>query len=829
MQATSYLLRVARVPLLALFLAVALVGSLSAETSGLEPIEIGSPARLEVFPTAARLVGPRRQMQLVVTAVYEGDRQQDITRAAAYTTSDPQVAVVENGVILPRGDGKAEITVSAGGAAVMVPVEVTAYGEPSPVPFYHGALAALTKQGCNMGACHGSPSGKGGFRLSLGAFDPELDKFTLIREEYGRRTNPHAPEASLLLLKPLMKVPHGGGLKITRRDPAYALLRDWIAEGCRIDPPDAPRCVRIEVYPPSGRVLHHPAHTQQLCVLAHFDDGSVHDVTPIAVYSSSDEKVAEVTTAGLVIGHDRGESAIMVRYLEFVESVYLTFVRDVPGFVWNDPPANNVIDDLVYAKLRQLQFLPSELCTDDEFLRRVYLDTIGVLPTLEETEAFLSDTSPDKRSKVIDALLERPEYARFWALKWGDLLRMTKKAVGEPGVHKYHQWLLRSFEKNQPYDEFAREVLTAAGSTLTHPAANFYRTTTDVNDCVESVAQVFLGARLQCAKCHNHPFERWTQDNYYGMAAFFNRVQRKPGPRPDDLLIFTSRSGEVTQPRTGKTMKPWLPSVGETDVPADMDRRIAFAQWLTQKDNAFFARVEANRIWAHLFGRGIVDPPDDFRDSNPPSNAALLDELARSFAEYGFDRKQLIRLILNSRTYQASARPNEFNQDDVKYFSHYQPRLLSAEQLLDAICHVTGVSEKFGSLPPETKATQLPAPDMAENEFLKIFGQPERQTVCECERSDDSNLGQALQLFNGPLVHGKLRNEGNRFRRLMNEGRTDEEIIRTLYLTAVCRPPSEAELSASLAHIASKPDQRVEALEDICWAILNTNEFLFQH
>ncbi|MBW3599153.1 MAG: DUF1549 and DUF1553 domain-containing protein [Planctomycetes bacterium] len=793
-----------------------------------------APATIDVFPPAVRFDGPREQMQLVITTNYADDRQADATRSASFASSDPGVAVVENGVVLPRGDGKAEIAVEVGGLTTTVAVEVENYSRPAPVSFYHGALAAITKQGCNAGACHGSPSGKGGFRMSLRAFDPELDKFTLIREEYGRRTNVHDPDSSLLLLKPMMKVPHGGGLKLTKGDPAFTLLRDWIAEGCRLDPPEAPKCVRIEVFPGSGRVYKiddatKDANQQQLCVLAHFSDGSVRDVTPLAVYSSSDEQVAEVAVGGLVTGKDRGEAAIMVRYMEFIESVYVTFVRDIEGFAWSDPPSNNYIDDHVYAKLKQLKFLPSELCADEEFIRRVYLDTIGVLPTIEETQAFLSDSAPDKRSKLIDGLLERPEYARFWALKWGDLLRMTKKAVGDAGVHKYHQWLLRSFQENAPYDEFAREVLTASGSTHVNPAANFYRTATDVNDTVESIAQVFLGARLQCAKCHNHPFERWTQDNYYGMAAFFNRVQRKSASRPDEMFVYAARSGEITQPRTGETMKPWAPEAGEMDVPADADRRDPFAHWLTEKDNPFFARVEANRIWAHLFGRGIVDPPDDFRDSNPPSNAALLDALAKDFAEYRFDRKHLLRTILNSRTYQASSRPNEFNDEDKKFFSHYQPRLLSAEQLLDAICHVTGVAEKFGSLPASVKATQLPSPDLADNEFLKVFGQPERQTVCECERSDDSNLGQALQLFNGPLVHGKLRDANNRFRRLISENKPDDEVIRTLYLAALCREPSEGELEASLSHVAAKPDNRIEALDDVCWAILNTHEFLFQH
>jgi hypothetical protein len=381
-----------------------------------------------------------------------------------------------------------------------------------------------------------------------------------------------------------------------------------------------------------------------------------------------------------------------------------------------------------------------------------------------------------------------------------------------------------------PYDQFATELLTASGSTLTNPAANFYRTSTDMNDCVETVSQIFLGSRLQCAKCHNHPFERWSQDNYYGLGAFFNRVERSKTLRTDDTFIWMSAKGEVTQPRTGEKMKPWLPLSGETDPPEGKDRRPVFAEWLVQSDNPFFARVEVNRIWGELLGRGIVDPVDDFRDSNPPSNAALLDALAADFAKYGFDRKHVVRTILNSRTYQASSRTNDFNRDDVKYFSHYEPRLLTAEQLLDAICHLTGVPEKFGDLPEGTRATQLPSPDLAASDFMKIFGQPERQTVCECERSSDSNLGQALQLYNGPLVHGKLRSESNRLRQLAAAGKSDRELIENLYLAGLARTPSQQELDTLLAHLAGKQDQeRLEALEDVGWAILNMNEFLFQH
>lgn len=776
----------------------------------LEPIQVGQPQKIEVFPTAIKLMSNRDTMRIVVTGHYADGAIQDLTRIAEMTSTNPAIAEVANRVVRPKGDGNSEVLIKVGGHEAKIPVTVSSASLPRPRSFEFDAMVALSKNGCNSGACHGSPSGKGGFRLSLRAFDAKFDELTLIHEDFGRRTNALKPEESLLLLKPLMKVPHGGGLKLRASDPAYQVLREWIAEGCKMDPPSAPRCVKLELYPPSGRVLKRPAHTQQLSVLAHFSDGTIRDVTEMAVFSSSDEQVASVSVDGLVVGQERGEAAIIVRYLEHIQSCFLTFVRDIEGFAWNNPPRNNYVDDLVHQKLQQLKFLASGTCTDEEFVRRVYLDVIGVAPTIEETTAFLGNPATDKRAKLIDQLLDRPEFAKFWTLKWGDLLRLTSKQVGGDGVYKYHRWVERAFASNMPYDQFARELLTSVGSTLDNAPANFYRTATDPNDCVETISQIFLGARLQCAKCHNHPFERWTQDNYYGMAAFFNRVQRKKTARPDELLVYVTHAGEITQPRTGKQMKPWLPVQGDVENPAVDDRRTLFAEWLTRPDNPFFSRIEVNRLWSQLLGRGIVEPIDDFRDSNPPSNAALLDALAKDFVEHKFDRKHILRTILNSRTYQSSYETNPFNKDDVKYFSHFQPRLLSAEQLLDAICQTTSLPEQFGPLPAGTKATQLPAPDIVKHEFLKIFGQPERQTVCACERSSESNLGMAIQFFNGPLIYNKLRDENNRFRLLVKAGKPDPEIVEQLYLAAVNRKPTGNEIAASLQHIRSK-DQQIAA------------------
>jgi uncharacterized protein DUF1549/uncharacterized protein DUF1553 len=795
-------------------------------SGAVEAANLGTLTRIEVQPAKIALQSARREMRLVVSGWTADGQVEDLSQAATVRSSDEQVVKVEHGVAKPVGNGKAELVVEIGGHRLQVPVEVSGQQTPEPVSFRYETLAALTRQGCNSGACHGSPSGKGGFRLSLRAYDPVLDAGTLVRESYNRRTNLAEPENSLLLRKPTLAVPHGGGRRLQPTDTTYALLRDWIAEGCVVDPPDAPHCVRVEVYP-RERVLHRPAHTQQLLALAHFSDGSVRDVTLLASFSSSDDAVATVDGQGNVVGLERGEAAILVRYLEFMDTSSLMFLRDVEGFRWRNPPQENFVDRHVFEKLRQLQIAPAELATDEEFVRRVYLDVIGQLPTIAQSRAFVQDRDPQKRSKLIDALLARPEYAEFWALKWGDLLRLRNAKMTPAGVHKFHRWLVRALEDDMPYDQFARELLTATGSTYTNPPANYFRTAVDTNDCTESTSQLFLGIRIQCAKCHNHPFERWTQDNYYGIGAFFQRVERKKVVGQEEMVVWVARSGEVVQPRTGRQMKPWLPLAGDADLPGENDRREAFCAWLTRDDNPFFARVEVNRLWGQLLGRGIVEPVDDFRDSNPPANKALLDALARDFVEHGYNVRHTLRTILNSRTYQLSSRKNAFNQDDTRYFSHARARLLTAEQLLDAICAVTDVSEKYAGLPAGLHATQLPSPDV-ENSFLKVFGQPARETACQCERGGESNLSQALQMINGPLVHGKLRDAHNRLRQLIAAGKANREIIGELYLAAFSRPPSEPELTAAVKHVAASGDQ-VRGLEDVCWALLNANEFLFQH
>ena len=812
-----------------------------------EASEPSSLARIEVHPARVRLESARREVHPIVTGYASDGSVRDLTREANFTPDDPGVVAIEKGTVRPSGDGRSTVAVRVQGLECRFEVEVEHFAEPEPVSFRNEAIAALTKPGCNSGGCHGSPSGKGGFSLSMMGYDPLADRRVLTRAGWSRRTNPIEPEASLVLRKGTAKIAHGGGLKLRQSDAAYGLLRDWIAEGCKTDLDQAPSLVKLEIYPESGRVLREPFASQQLLVTARYADGSTRDVTRIASYTSSEEGVAAVGPDGLVEGKDRGEVAVSVRYLDAVVARTFTFVKDVPGFAWADPPSNNRVDDLVHAQLKLLGYLPSETCTDPEFIRRAYLDVLGLLPTVDETREFLADGSPDKRARLIDGLLERPEYASYWGQRQADLLRVTRQSLTTEGARRYYDWIVESVRSNQPYDQFVRELLTAEGDTYERPSANYYRAAADTTSVTESTVQLFMGVRIGCAKCHNHPFDRWTQDNYYGIAAVFDRVRRELVPVPPKegepkeqkkqrrgrtpppegpMMIKVAGEGSTIQPRTHKEMKPWLPLVGDAPVEPGGDARKAFAGWLADRENPFLARVAANRIWAHVMGRGIVDPVDDFHSTNPPSNAALLDFLADDFARHGFDRKRTLRLILNSRTYQRSVAKNPSNAGDAKHFASAQVRLIAAEPLFDAIGRVTEVAERFSGVPAGTMATQMPTPPRME--FLEAFGQPKRETACQCERGAEPSLAQALQLLNGPAVQRRLSDQDNRLRRLIRGGKADREVVEELYLAALCRTPSETESTKALAYLAAHPG-RDQAFEDVLWAILNSKEFIFQH
>jgi hypothetical protein len=810
--------------LLLLVVGVCVVGSPAVAED--EPKPLAGLSSIEIYPAEFKLLGNRSRQQIVVTGNFGSDDIRDITHLVELQSTNSAIVRMDGSIAMPTANGDAEVIAIAGELNSQAKVTVSRTDQPEPVSFKNEMLAALTKSGCNMGACHGSPSGKAGFRLSLRGYDPPLDILTLRTEYFGRRANVMDPAQSLILRKPLMEVAHGGGRRLFKGDASYNVLHGWISEGLKLDAETTPDVVRIEVFP-RQRVQHDAGSQQQLTVTSFLSDGTTRDVTALTVFSSSNEQVATVNAAGLVEKTGRGETAVLARYLDKMGTSDITFLEQVPGFVWNKPTEHNFVDQLVFAKLKQLQILPSEMCSDSEFIRRAYLDATGRLPTIAETNAFLAVDTDDRRAKLIDRLLDSDDFAAFWTLKWGDILRSNSKKLNKTGVHKFHRWLYDSIRTDKPLDQFAHELLTASGSVYENPAANYWRASRDPNDATETTAQLFLGIRIQCAKCHNHPFERWSQDNYYGIAAAFTRVGRKKGPIADDEIIFVSDSGEIKQPRTGQTMRVHLLLKGDVDVPAETDRRAVFADWLTNGDNPFFARASVNRIWGHLMGRGIVEPVDDFRDSNPPSNSQLLDELEKQFVANKFSRKWAIRTIMNSRVYQLGSRTNRFNANDEIYASHATVRLLTAEQLLDAICVVTGLPEKFAGLPSGMRAVELPDPP-TNHYFLKIFGQPQREMACQCERSSESNLSQALQMINGPVVHNKLRDDKGRIKLMMDDKKSDDEIITTLYLAALARKPIAEELAAAKKHIANTK-QRRQALEDVGWAVLNSKEFLFQH
>jgi Protein of unknown function (DUF1549)/Protein of unknown function (DUF1553) len=695
------------------------------------------------------------------------------------------------------------------------------------VSFRTDVIAALSRAGCNSGACHGSPQGKNGFRLSLRGADPDLDYATLVRDLGGRRVNRNSPDRSLFLLKASGRVSHGGGAALARGDAAYLVLARWVAEGCRDDRP--PAIVRLEVTPGSQRL---PVGSPgiQLTVRAFFEDGSDFDVTDLTVFTSSDAVVAPVSRGGGVEFKHTGEVSILARYLTEISSARLSWVKPDAAYTFHGLTPANFVDELVFAKQKELQLTPAAVCSDEVFLRRVCLDVTGTLPTPEEARDFLDSKEPDKRAKLIDKLLDREEYALFWAMKWADVLRGSPVTISERGVHSFHRYLVRSMADDKPITQFARELLTGTGNTLNKPAANFYRVTRTPEEAGEAAAQIFMGVRVQCAKCHNHPFENITQADYYGLAAFFARVQFKGTQFGlDDEIVFLERNRELNNPLTRKPQPPIAFGVSPAMGPDD-DRREKFADWLTDPKNKFFAPSVANRVWFHLMGKGIVDPVDDFRDTNPPSNPALLDALAKNFAKNGYRPKPLIRTILNSRTYQLAAElpaqsPAAASPD--RYFTNASVRMLTAEQILDAVSDATGVPEKFKGYPAGTKAIGLPEGGI-NHPFLMSFSKPVRDVICECAREDDPALPQVLHLLNNADVLAKVKSSGGRVAGWLKVGKDDAWIVEHIYLATLSRRPTKHEAELVAKYLAGVKD-RAAGLQDVQHALLNLNEFLLRH
>jgi hypothetical protein len=805
------------------FSTFAQVGARAVESAGIPP---DADSALSIAPSESRLIGRRATVQLIASSRTADGSVQDQTRAVQWLSLNSEVAQpTARGQILPKANGTATIVARLGSLEAHTTVTVVGMDHPAAVSFRRDVIPAFSQAGCNTGACHGTPTGKGGFRLSLRGYLPDQDYGILSRESGGRRINPIAPDTSLILRKPLGEVQHEGGLRLTRNSKSYEFLHDWIMEGAK-DDPGATEAISLEILPPS-RVLNGLATTQQVVARVCDSNGTIRDVTPICYYDSSNPAIADVDADGYVRFKARGEVAIIAHYLNLVANVRLTHLVDVPGFAAAKVPDDNPIDRAVFAKLNRMRIPPSELCSDREFIRRIYLDVLGVLPTPDEVRDFLADSPRARRDDVIDRLLVRPEFYDFWALKFADVLRSNGRLIQTKGAYVFHRWIRECLERNLPLDQLVRELLTSDGSTFKNPAANYYRISRDPESAVETTAQLFLGVRIQCAKCHNHPFERWTQDDYYGFAAFFSQIGRKKGNLPDEEVVYATGSGDVNQPRTGRKMKPKALGGPVLDDQATKDRRVRLATWLSDAKNPFFAKSLVNRIWFHLLGRGIVEPVDDFRDSNPACNDELLEVLTSDFVRNGYDLKKLIRSILQSRTYQLSATANPLNADDSLYFSHAQTRLLPAEVLLDAISTVTATTTAFDGLPRGARATQIPDGKM-ENPFLKTFGRPARELACECERESDSNLSQALQLIGGATVNGKLRDDGGRMARLAKSGASPEQVTTELYAVALCRDPSPSELAAAVKHLTSSKDRR-QTIEDLGWVLINSKEFLFRH
>jgi len=811
-----------------------LLGSLPSLALALDlgPVE---SLKFETLEGQFTLRGPEARMQLLVTAQHANSRLSDATRIVTFT-SEPQgiVSIDPTGVIKPIGDGTTQVIATTGdGKTAQVAIEVKDFGHPPEISFPNQIVPIFTKLGCNSGGCHGKATGQNGFKLSLLGFYPEDDFEFLKKEARGRRTNTSSPERSLLLTKPVGQSPHGGGKRMEADSDEYRLLARWVGQGMPWGDVKAASVAKITCLPEAR--LMEPKQDQQIACFATYTDGTVEDVTRMALYEPNDPELAESGKSGLVHTLDlTGEVAIMARYQGQVSTFRATVPLGVE--VTKTPPVRNFIDEAVFNKLKLLGLPPSELCDDSTFLRRVSIDISGRMPTEEEVRQFREDADPAKRDKLVDRLLESPGYADYFANKWNMVLRNKRKQAGdEDGTFAFRQWLWDSLYENKPYNQIVGELLTASGDSSFNPPVIWYREVTQVNEEVEDVAQLFMGVRIQCARCHHHPFEKWSQNDYYGLSAFFSRVGRKErmagmNSQARDKRIFHNEGvATANNPRNGQNLKPTGLGTPALDIPADVDPRHQLVDWLTANDNAFFSRALVNRYWKHFFDRGIVEPEDDMRETNPPSNPELLAALAKNFTASGYDLKGLVRTICQSSTYQLSAMPNEYNQKDKKNFARYYPKRLTAEVLYDGFHQVTNTTENFSGMPAGTLAIQLPDATVAPY-FLKVFGQPQGDSACECERSQEANLAQSLHLLNSAEVQNKVGSGSGRAALMANDkDRTPEDKIRELYRWVYSRDPQSDELQIALAHIEKHKDKPQIAFEDIVWALVNTKEFLFNH
>ncbi len=808
---------------------------------------ITSGGELVVYPTAVTLTGPQAIAQLGAFDSTAGRATASVTDSAKFESDNAKVAVVDaQGILKPSGNGDANIVVTQAGRTVKVPVKVVQFEKAKVRSFANHIQPILMRAGCNSGACHGALAGKGGLKLSLRGYDSDADHFVLTRQALGRRIDREEPAGSLLLKKATRTVPHGGGTRFAKDSENYRILHDWISKGAMGPMSADAELTKIEVFPP--RLSVKPKDAFRVTVFAHYGDGAVEDVTHWAKYTSSEETVATVDEDGAVAVIGAGETAIAVLFGSRVVTATVTvpYANKVDDAVFTTAPKHNFIDGPILDKLRLLRVPPSPECGDAEFVRRAYLDTCGILPKPVEIDKFLADTAQNKRAKLIDQLLGRSEYVDYWSHKWSDLLLISTRKLSQQSVWGFHRQVRSSVADNQPWDRFARELLTASGSTLSNGGGAYFVMHKDVSDLVESTSLTFLGTSITCARCHNHPLEKWTQDQYWQMANLFSRVGLKNGDRPGEVLVQSLSSGDALHLRRGKAMAP-TPLGGKPLSPeSTRDRREFFADWLTEPSNPFFAKAIVNRVWKNYMGRGLVEAEDDLRDTNPPTNAELLDALTKDFVEHKFDLKHLMRTILNSAAYQRSSKPVPGNADDDRFYSHYLIRRLTAEVLLDAFADIAGVPTPFGQVsigtsggtansvlyPAGTRAMQLPDSQLV-SRFLDAFGRAERNQTCACEVTKDSSVTQALHLNNGQTLNEKLRDKNSVVGNWIADKLDDGEIVKRVFQLALARSPSASEaktLTGSLtdAHRDGAASHR-EAIEDVIWAVLTGKEFLFNH
>ncbi len=820
-----------------------LVGGLVSAASAEQILEI------RVAPPALKIANAADARRLIVSGRTADGFWLDLTSKAKFTPSAPIVKRDKEGLFHAARAGKSQIVVSAAGRTTTVPVVVVGTATPQ-VSFVRDIMPALSKTGCNAGTCHGSVKGKNGFKLSLRGFDPEFDYHAIVQDISGRRLNKAKPEESLMLSKPMQEVAHQGGLVFEKSSRFYPMFYKWIAGGVKTDADKLKRANRIEVLPASPK-MRLPGDQQQLVVIAHYPDGATRDVTRDAVFTSTMSETSTVTPEGVVTAARRGEAAILVRYEGNYAANGITVIGDRTGYKWVGKPQINYIDKLVDAKLLRVKALPSGLCTDEDFVRRVAIDLTGVPPTPEEVRAFLADRQPSaaKRTKLVDALMAGQDFVENWTNKWADLLQCNRKYLGERGAWKFRNWIREAVAENRPYNDFVRQIITATGGALDHPASNYLRVAREPDVATENVTQLFLGIRFSCNKCHDHPFERWTQQQYYQFGAHFARVGYKPGATGADESVYERRDGEVLSPRTNAVMTASVPYSFPGKLARGANRRDDLATWLTAAENPYFAKSIVNRFWSYFLGKGIIDPVDDIRGSNPPSNPEFLDALTADFIKHKFDIKHLMRTITASRTYQASYKPNKWNIDDLVNFSHAVPRRLTAEQLVDAIARATGSIQRYPGVPVGFRAVQLPDTSVAAGGFLDLFGRPARESPCECERTSTVSLGQTLHLINDPSIHTAVSDPAGRAAVLVERGLSDKQIISEIFMAVYCREPTATEMKKVLAafdtstdavqaKLATLPDPKPDAAaakqlvqkdaaQDLMWALINSPAFLF--